>query len=229
VCKNERKSIEYLPLLSQWVRFAKNLWAIERGPTLASLDVVFTAHFVCRDFHGGRGFVRHVLLSAMGPFVAMSQTSMGSFRRKVSWADPIFQRRLATKDLSGLRLHFAAPFPTTIGLKVWVRSSHVLQTTVGRSWRFVILTRFVHQQRPGTTAHEQKRLSHHCLLSALLTPLRVHPTIFRKTRLGQLMRSRNGENSGKPPQWIVDDLAHSVLDTQMGKEPWFAALAVSGC
>jgi hypothetical protein len=29
------------------------------------------------------------------------------------------------------------------------------------------------------------------------------------------MRSRNGENSGKPPQWIVDDLAHSVFDTSV--------------
>ena len=49
----DRKSIDQLPLLSQWVRFAKNLGATDRGPTLASLDVVFTAHFVRRSFHEG--------------------------------------------------------------------------------------------------------------------------------------------------------------------------------
>jgi hypothetical protein len=49
----DRKSIEYLPLLSQWVRFAKNLWTTDRGPTLASLDVVFMADFVRRRFHEG--------------------------------------------------------------------------------------------------------------------------------------------------------------------------------
>ena len=164
-----------------------------------------------------RGFVRQVLVSHSGSFLAMLQTSMGSFRRNASWTDSIFRRRLATNDQSGLRLRFAAPCPATNRLKVWVRSSHFLQTTVGRSWRFVISTRFAHQQQPGTTAHEPKRLSHHYLLCALLTPLRVHSMIFGKTRSGQLMRSRNGENSGKPPQWIADDLAHSVLDTQMGK------------
>jgi hypothetical protein len=78
-----------------------------------------------------RGFVRHVLLSATGWFVATSQSSMGSFRKKASWTDSIFRRRFVANDLSGLRLHFAASCPATNRLKVWVRSSHFPLTPVG--------------------------------------------------------------------------------------------------
>jgi hypothetical protein len=127
----DRKSIEYLPLLSQWVRFAKNLWTTDRRPTLASLDVIFMAPSFVAILMTARGFVGHVLLSATRWFVAMSQTSMGSFRRKASWTDSIFRRRLATNDLSGLRLHFAASCPATNRLKVWVRWSHFFLTPVG--------------------------------------------------------------------------------------------------
>jgi hypothetical protein len=87
-----------------------------------------------------RGFVRRDV-AVLNGFVS----------QKVSSTDPVFHRRLATDDLSDLKLYFLASRPAIDGVRVWVRSSRFPESKWVRSAHFRV--RRPHAFRSGFARH----------------------------------------------------------------------------
>ena len=157
-------------------------------------------------------------MSTVGSFVAMSQASMGSFRRKVSSTDPVVHRRLVTDDLSDLKLHFLVSRPgnrwrTSLGSFVTLScievgsfgafsrppSSRLPQWL--RSSRF---SPFSRNGQPRTTDHEQKIMPPSSIMSIL------HGFAFPFRNLLKTVIATI-DATGKPGTSVLIDLSITIV------------------